>query len=100
VRTICIPERTLAFLRAFLPEAIIYSAISPLTKSLTSHLALDPLALILPALNCADKEALALLEPVHIFTLIEVTVLPFADAAAVWEAVLEFSQVNFAFRED
>jgi len=69
-RTIGVFQRPLAFFGAFSPLAIIDCAVSPLAQALPSHLSFDPLSLIFPALHSTHEEALPLLEPIHIFSLV------------------------------
>ena len=51
VRTVCVTEGTLALLRAVLPQAVVNSPVGPLAEAFAGHLALDPLALVLPSLG-------------------------------------------------
>lgn len=89
----------MALFGAFLPLALVHCAIRPLAETFTGHLAFDPLSLILPALYCAHEQTDALLKSVRIISLVKISVLPLADAAAVWEAMLELSEVDLALLE-
>jgi hypothetical protein len=84
-RPICIFQNPLTFFGALIPLTIIDSAVGPLTKSLSSHFAFDPFALILPSLNSTHKKSLPLLETIDILSLIEITIFPLPNAAAIRE---------------
>jgi hypothetical protein len=85
-RSICVFQHTLAFFGALIPLTIVNSAISPLTKSLSSHLPSHPSTLILPALDSAHKETLSLLETIDVLTFIEVSILPLSDSSPIRKA--------------
>lgn len=90
-RSVCVFQNTLAFFGALIPLSIIDSAVSPLTKSLSSHLPFHPFTLILPALDSAHKETLSLLETIDVLTFIEVIILPLSDSSPVRKALFKFT---------
>jgi len=97
---VSILEHPLTFFGAFIPLPVVDCAISPLTQPLSSHLAFDPLTLILPALHRADEQALPLLETVDVLPFVDVSILPFSYASAIGKTILELPQVNFTLAEN
>jgi hypothetical protein len=94
--SIGILQYSLTFFGALIPLTIIYGSISPLAESLPSHLALDPLSLVLPALYRTNKETLTLLETVDVVSFVKITIFPLSNTTTIRETRFELTQVDFA----
>lgn len=83
-RTIGIDKDPFAFLDAVFPASGVKCTVTPLTDSLASHPAKLPVAFILPALLLGKEKTAAVLEACLVLPLVEIAVLPLADALSVW----------------
>lgn len=85
----------MALLLTVVPHPGVCGAISPLADSDAVHLAIGPLAVVLPALLLADEQALALLEAFHVLALIVVAVAPLSDAQPTGQTHFELAREAF-----
>jgi hypothetical protein len=58
---------------------------------------MSPFTFVLPSLNSAQKQALAMLESLLIGTFVEIPVAPLSDAYSVRESVVKIANIYFAF---
>jgi len=79
-RSIHISQHTFAELNTLRPVPTITSPITPLASTKTCHFSVGPFPLILPPLILREQQAVPMLEASLILTLIEVAVLPLANA--------------------
>ena len=90
-------ESSLTLLSTVFPFTSVCCSVTPLTNSNSVHFAEIPLAIILPSLLFADKQARSLLIPFGIFPFIVVTIGPFPDAKSPWKTLPKLSGERLIF---
>lgn len=87
----------MAILRTIDPTALVHRPIAPLASTRAGHSTHLPLAIILPALFLTNEHTYTRLVPIHVISIIEVTIGKLSDSVAVRNIVLKVAVIKLAF---